>query len=305
MCCLFGMLDYAGSLTGKQQNKILSVLSTACEERGRDATGIAYNYGNKLCIYKRPLPARFMRFRLPGHVTAVMGHTRMTTQGSERKNYNNHPFLGRAENTCFALAHNGVLYNDCELQRSEKLPETKIETDSYVAVQLIEKRKSLDFDTLRYMAEQLLGSFTITLLDGENNLYFVKGDNPMCIYHYEKTGIYLYASTEEILKSALKRIPYKFGRPTKIDLSIGDILKLGRQGQQTRERFSTENLLMSDYYRRPFYPYSTGTASVRSEYISELKSVASGFGYTGDTIDYLLEEGYTTDDIEEFLYCGW
>lgn len=229
----------------------------------------------------------------------------MTTQGSERKNYNNHPFLGCIENTRFALAHNGVLYNDCELQKTEKLPETKIETDSYVAVQLIEKRKTLDFDSLRYMAEQLLGSFTITLLDGEDNLYFVKGDNPMCIYHYEKTGIYLYASTEEILHKALKRIPYKLGRPTKVDLSSGDILKLDRQGKQTRERFSTENLLISDYYRRPFYPYSTVTANGKSEYVTELKSIASGFGYSSDTIDYLLEEGYTTDDIEELLYCGW
>lgn len=304
MCCLFGMLDYKRNLTRKQQNKILSVLSTACEERGRDAAGIAYNYAESLCVYKRPLPAHFMRFRLPEAVTAVMGHTRMTTQGSERKNYNNHPFCGSANNARFALAHNGVLYNDCDLQKTEKLPDTKIETDSYVAVQLIEKRRTLDFDSLRYMAEQLMGSFTITVLDGQDNLYFVKGDNPMCIYHYEQAGIYIYASTEEILQAALKRIPYHFGKAAKAELKCGEILKIDRQGKQTRAHFNTENLLMCDYYRHPFYPYAH-TFADNAEYVSELKSVASGFGYTGDTIDYLLEEGYTTDDIEEILYCGW
>ena len=36
-----------------------------------------------------------------------------------------------------ALAHNGVLYNDKELRREQHLPLTSIETDTYVAVQLL------------------------------------------------------------------------------------------------------------------------------------------------------------------------
>lgn len=40
----------------------------------------------------------------------------------------------------------------------------------------------------------------------QDELYFIKGDNPMCIYHYEKLGFYIYASTEPILKSALKQL---------------------------------------------------------------------------------------------------
>lgn len=78
-------------------------------------------------------------------VNYVMGHTRMTTQGNEKFNYNNHPFPGTVDNADFALAHNGVLYNDTSLRISENLPITNIETDSYRAVQLIEKKKTLDF----------------------------------------------------------------------------------------------------------------------------------------------------------------
>ena len=55
MCCLFGILDYGGKLSRKEKTKILSVLSVACEERGTDATGIAYNTGGSLKVYKRPL----------------------------------------------------------------------------------------------------------------------------------------------------------------------------------------------------------------------------------------------------------
>ena len=43
-----------------------------------------------------------------------------------------------------ALAHNGVLYNDKELRRKQHLPPTPIETDSYIAVQLLEQGQQLD-----------------------------------------------------------------------------------------------------------------------------------------------------------------
>ena len=43
MCCLYGILDYKQILTTRQKNHLLRKLSIACEERGTDATGIAYN----------------------------------------------------------------------------------------------------------------------------------------------------------------------------------------------------------------------------------------------------------------------
>ena len=44
----------------------------------------------------------------------------------------------------FALAHNGVLRNDHRLQVQNKLPVSRIETDSYVIVQLLEQVGSVD-----------------------------------------------------------------------------------------------------------------------------------------------------------------
>ena len=104
------------------------------EARGTDAAGIAYNSGGKLHILKRPGPARKLRFTLPGDARVIMGYTRMATQGDALHNRNNHPFSGKAGKTRFALAHNGVLYNHRLLQYQHGLPETPIETDSYVAV---------------------------------------------------------------------------------------------------------------------------------------------------------------------------
>lgn len=133
MRCLFGLMDCQHRLTAKQKNHIITALSVAAEARGRDAAGIAYNSGGKLRIYKRPLPAQRMHFRVPEDAAVIMGHTRMATQGAARKNRNNHPFIGQVGGTDFALAHNGVLWNDRYLRCSRDLPATKTETGSYVA----------------------------------------------------------------------------------------------------------------------------------------------------------------------------
>ncbi|MFQ6976656.1 MAG: class II glutamine amidotransferase [Oscillibacter sp.] len=93
----------------------------ASEARGTDATGIAYNTSRGLQVYKRPLAAHRLHLRIPAEARAVMGHTRMTTQGSAKKNYNNHPFFGHVKEESFALAHNGVLWNDSELRHTQNI----------------------------------------------------------------------------------------------------------------------------------------------------------------------------------------
>ena len=102
MCCLFGLIDYRRTLTVGQRNQILSALAAACEVRGTDATGIAYRSGGRLRIFKRPLPGHLLHFSVPRNAHVIMGHTRMATQGSARKNYNNHPFLGAVDTGAFA-----------------------------------------------------------------------------------------------------------------------------------------------------------------------------------------------------------
>ena len=304
MCCLFGILDYGGKLSRKEKTKLLSVLSVACEERGTDATGIAYNSGDCLRVYKRPLPAHLLWFKIYEDTRAVMGHTRMTTQGSEKYLPNNHPFPGKAGDITFALAHNGVLSNDKRLRRQHDLPATKIETDSYIAVQLLEASGELSFASLADMAEKLEGSFTITVMTDTDDLYLVKGDNPICIYHYEKLGFYIYASTEPILKTALKQLNMKLGKPTKVKLDCGEILKIDTDGRMTRSQFDDSKIFMGyphwpRYYSRPavWEPVQDSQAS----YIDDLKSVATYYGIWPEDIDEMLADGVTPEEIEELF----
>lgn len=308
MCCLFGFVDYAHKLTRKQRLRLLAALSIASEERGTDATGIAYNLDGKQIIYKRPLPAHLMWYRVPAAPSIVMGHTRMTTQGSEKQNQNNHPFHGMAGSARFALAHNGVLFNDKALRKRFKLPATSVETDSYVAVQLLEQYGQVNFDSLRFMAEELEGSFTITVLTDRDELYFVKGNNPLAIHHYPQYGLYVYASTEEILMEGLVKSGIRLGIKEQVRIYTGDILRIDTHGKVTRSGFNDEKRYPTfgnpgygwALYYEPHYP----GVSEEDAYISDLKAVASCYGVSEDDIDDLLAEGITPEEIEEYLYCG-
>lgn len=304
MCCLFGILDYGNTLTVRQRTKILSILASSCEVRGTDATGIAYNTDSHLTIYKRPKAAHKMWFRLPVDANVIMGHTRMTTQGNEKFNQNNHPFYGKVGGTPFALAHNGMLMNDEELQKKYRLPKTNIETDSYVAVQLLERQTDLSFESMSKVAEELEGSFTLSMLDNANNVYFVKGNNPLCLYYWCERNLYIYASTEEILKTALTRIPYDFGIAERIEINEGDMMKISPNGERETARFSLQNLYAYEYYGYPYSRYLYDWYDEPKSYKDTLKSMAQTFGYTSEDVDALLADGFTLEDIEDFFYEG-
>ena len=303
MCCLFGFVDYTGALSVNQKNRLIRKLSIAAEARGTDATGIAYNSSRGLQIYKRPLAAHRLHLKIPAEAHVVMGHTRMTTQGSAKKNYNNHPFFGRVKGKTFALAHNGVIWNDLELRRTKHLPRTKVQTDSYIAIQLIEQQKVLNLSSLKCMAEQVEGSFSFSVLSERDDLYLIKGDNPLTIAYFPKVGVYVYASTAEILNKALARCGNWLGRGEKVDIAMGDIVKIDRNGHITRDTFDASKFYRSSwgYWDTPLYPRLPHS---EEEHLALLKSVAKSFGFTSEMIDRLLDQGFTTMEIEELLYDG-
>ncbi len=293
MCALFGWLDYKGIVPYRILRKLTQALANAAEERGTDAAGISYVQDGKIIIFKRPKAAHKIHFNVPEGTKAVMGHTRMTTQGNQKFNYNNHPFPGRADKE-FAFAHNGVLWNDKELRSEKKLPDTHIETDSYIAVQLIESKHKLNFDSLKYMAETVEGNFTFTVLDQFNSMYIIKGSNPMYLLHFKSLGIYVYASTESIMKAALRRLGFNKFASEKIDIVEGDIVRIDKCGEITRSRFEPKiyrSKYLTWYDDEPYY-------NVHEEI---LLAYCGCYGVDSEDVELLLEYGYTCDEIEEML----
>ena len=301
MCGLFGFSKY-GDEKYEKLSELTNSLAEQSSVRGTDATGIAFCRINNISILKDSKPADKITFKHPDDIHTLIGHTRHSTQGSERKNYNNHPFSGKTNNARFALAHNGVLMNDNYLRKDLKLPKTKIETDSYIAVQLIESQHTLDEKSLKYMAEKVDGSFSFSVLDDKDNIYLVKGDSPLCILHFPKEKMYVFASTEEILFKALidSRLfsALKKGEYEEVEINDGDILKICSNGKLIYDKFE-----YSIYSGRHWWDFGfVGHGYSKDDYIEDLKSVATYQGYSPEEVDRLLRIGFSPEEIESYIY---
>ena len=294
MCAVFGYLDYKGKVSNAILKKLIQNLSIAAEVRGTDATGISYVNHGKVVTFKKAKPAHKVKLYFPKNTRAVIGHTRMTTQGSEKYNYNNHPFDGRCGTETFALAHNGVLYNDAELKTKYHLPKTLIETDSYVAVQLLEQEKQLHTESIKKMAELVNGSFVFTILRNDNTLFLVKGNNPLTLYHFPALELYVYASTKSILDNALQQVNLS-DKCFEIDVSEGEIVEIASSGNLSKTTFAMQNSVFSPYNWDNLNWYET---EEQEEFLLECCRM---FGVPEEDVYLLLDYGFSADEIEEML----
>lgn len=298
MCSLFGWLDYKGIVNSKVLNKLTQSLANAAEERGTDAAGVAYVQDGRIKIYKRPKPAHKLHFKIPVGTRCVMGHTRFATQGDKQLNYNNHPFSGKADRS-FALAHNGVIYNDSIIRKKFYLPYTKIETDSYIAVQLIEHFQTLSLDSLCQTAEELKGTFNLTILDDKNALYIVRGNNPLVVLDFKDIGLLVYASTKSIMDKALNRtILTSFSRE-EIKTVEGDILRFDKNGSLMKSAFVPKS---SYNYAYDWYDFGEWGSATRGAYYGDLYTIGKMYGIDEEIIDELLDYGFSDTEIEDMFY---
>lgn len=209
MCGIFGIYSYGHLI--ENISEIMETLAVASIGRGIDATGVAYinPENNKIDIIKHPIPAYGFDFsEIPADTKIVIGHVRAATHGSPHKNINNHPFLGK--DGSFALAHNGIISS------TEQTPKTEIETDSYKAVQLLEKYKNL-----KDVCERVIGSFTFEVLYSDQTLEIAKHISPVHIVHIKPLKLYIWASTKDIVDT----IDIPKGS-TVIPLKDGEILRI-------------------------------------------------------------------------------
>lgn len=183
LCGIIGIT----SLTDKN----LAQLTVSClerlEYRGYDSVGVASLSGTSLEIRKakgtvKEVAQKKNILSMKGNV--FLGHTRWATHGPPT-DYNAHPHTDCSNS--IAVIHNGTLKNFKELREHlESLGHTfKSETDTEVIPHLIEEYKKRGYDTFNAFKEavkDLEGSYAIlTIVKGENSIYFAKKDNPLVI----------------------------------------------------------------------------------------------------------------------------
>ena len=72
-------------------------------------------------------------------------------------------------------------------------------------------------------------------------------------------------------------------------------------GQTQRDKFRFNEFASYGLDWRTGYCFSYESMD---EYIDDIKSVASYYGYNSEEIDCLLNNGFTPEEVEEMLYCN-
>jgi len=161
---------------------------------------------------------------------------------------------------------------------------------------------------IKNVAETVQGSFVFTILRNDNTLFLVKGSNPITLYHFPEYGLYVYASTKEILETALLESGFAKYRYERISILEGDILKISADGKVEKSQFEVHEDFFTSY-RWCGYGDWYGCNDVEFEeddtvLEDDIAFLGYCFGVSESDIEILLDYGYTLDEIEDLLIDG-
>lgn len=212
MCGIGGVMMFPRQRTSGEIGYIknlVSIIATESSRRGMDATGLVTFNKKETKVFKAPQAAKkfvstmtykmFTDANIDHDTQNILIHTRAGTKGSEINNDNNHPIESRK----FVGVHNGMIYNDDELFKSEKLFRLA-QVDSEVIFRLHDKY-GCTMDGVRQAAEKLQGAFTYAFASRVNGnlLYLVRNNNPVVLAYVPSLNIIIFASEKRFLQTAI------------------------------------------------------------------------------------------------------
>ena len=116
----------------------------------------------------------------------------------------------------------------------------------------------------------------------------------MFLIHFKAMGLYVYASTESIMKNALKKVFLNKFFYEQIDTIDGDILKINCFGTIERSLFDTHRDFKFGGWYDDYDMYYTMHEQL-------LLDMCGCFGVDEDDVIMLLDYGYSADEIEAML----
>jgi asparagine synthetase B (glutamine-hydrolysing) len=180
-----------------------NALLTELDIRGNQASGFAFHGKDYSGVYKKDVAGARLNLKgMPRQAKSVILHTRYATHGSISDMANNHPV--QSPDRSINLVHNGVIYNHDLVRKSldHKLPEV----DSSVIPTILQQ---FNRDTDKF--SMLDGDASVAWLDDSDRktLRVARISHSPLVIAQLKDGSFVFASTEDILTKALKRLGLK------------------------------------------------------------------------------------------------
>jgi len=228
MCGIFGVLtNEKRNFSLAHLNSIIDELFILSESRGKEAAGIAVLTDGKIKIYKEGIIATsFIYSKSYKHfissafnsasrdnnntaitnTLAVIGHTRLATNGTQTNNDNNSPMV------CGDLigVHNGIIVNDKELW--EALPSLQristVDSESFFALLNLFLKSGLSLiESTKIVFNKIEGSASIACIVPKiDDVILATNTGSLYSCRNAKGNIYIFASESYILQRLIKRL---------------------------------------------------------------------------------------------------
>jgi len=182
--------------------KLSNALLTELDIRGNQASGFAFQTADSQGYFKKDTAGSKLNLKgMPKDSRIGILHTRYATHGSIANMANNHPV--QSPDGSISLVHNGVIYNH-DLVRTEIDPKNKLpEVDSSVVPAILQK---FNRDTSKF--DMLDGDASVAWLDEKDmgTLWVARISHSPLYICQTSDGSFIFASTEDILERALRRV---------------------------------------------------------------------------------------------------
>jgi predicted glutamine amidotransferase len=221
MCGIFGVVATRPASQG-QAEELLRALFRLSESRGKEASGLAGVAGDEIRVLKSPVPstellrtssyARYVSSVVHRAQVAVIGHSRLVTNGAQTEAANNQPVCVDG----IAGVHNGIIVNEARLWGEHpELPHTH-EVDTEVLLRLVrhEARAAGSFvGGVRRAFAEIRGVANVAMFAAELEQLAIATNNGSIYYCADaEAGLFAFASERYILDRALDRALRRTGR---------------------------------------------------------------------------------------------
>ena len=274
MCGIFGYSIKKNNVSFKEFEKNTKFLFVISELRGQDSSGISILCDQEILTHKEVIKPSLMikrqgfnkvlanGFTNSSKILSLIGHCRLTTNGSFFDNNNNHPI----ETSNFVGVHNGIVLN---AESFSNLNTQNITTREHFYAPNDTKSFFTKIDELtnrfkdiKYAISQVFdlidGSASIALLDKKTrNILLATNTGSLHYILEEGTGNFVYASEHQFLIDFVNKSPFFKNSCPIIQLKPGQCLEVGEVGHilvdlngfevrsdQTREQETLPNLFI-------------------------------------------------------------
>lgn len=219
MCGIFGIISSGTNRsTNVQAQRLISTFYQLSESRGKEAAGGALLGAGAIDVVKAAVRGRDF-LRLPqarvlvdglvdgldaGHPFALIGHTRMVTNGGDHVHGNNQPVMRSG----LVAIHNGIIVNEAPLWAGMPQEAREFEVDTEVMLALVARQlgqgATLAQATAAAMRE-IRGANSFALMSAAHDgIVLATANGSMFLASDEASGISVFASERSILANVIE-----------------------------------------------------------------------------------------------------